>query len=137
MSSCLFCNILKKNIPTDFVYEDEYIAAFLDIRPTKKGHTLVIPKKHSDTFLETDPEVLSHVVQGVQRVAHAAVIALDADGCNISINNGEAAGQVIFHLHWHIIPRNTDDGLVNWPHTNYQDGEAKEIAQKIRVVLQK
>jgi len=135
MSPCLFCNILKKTIPTDFVYEDEHIAAFLDIRPTKKGHTLVIPKKHSNTFLETDSEVLSHIVRGVQKVAHAAVQAVDAEGCNITINNGEAAGQIIFHLHWHIIPRTSDDGLVHWPHENYQDGEAKIIAEKMRELL--
>ena len=131
MPQCVFCSILEKNIPTDFVYEDEHVAAFLDIRPTKKGHVLVIPKKHSDTFLETDPEILSYVARGVQRVARAVVAALGADGCNISINNGEAAGQIVFHLHWHIIPRTADDGLVNWPHTSYHDGEAKEIAEKI------
>lgn len=135
MSQCLFCNIVQKNTLADIVYEDEHVSAFLDIHPTKKGHTLVVPKKHSATFLETDPEVLSHVVQGVQKVAHATVVALDAEGCNISINNGEAAGQVIFHLHWHIIPRNVSDGLVNWPHSEYQNGEIQEIAEKIRKLL--
>jgi histidine triad (HIT) family protein len=135
MPPCIFCSILEKVIPTDFVYEDEHIAAFLDIHPTKKGHTLVIPKKHSKTFLETDPRILSHMVHGVQKVAHAAIQAVGAEGCNITVNNGEAAGQIIFHLHWHIIPRNTDDGLVHWPHASYENGEAKIIAEKIKKLL--
>lgn len=136
MSDCIFCSIAHHDVtPLAQIYEDDFCIAILDIMPTQKGHMLVIPKKHSSDFLDTTLDVLHHTLGVTQKIARAAVNGLGADGFNVSTNNGQAAGQVIFHLHWHVIPRFNNDGLRMWPGTKYQDGEAESIADKIRKAL--
>ncbi len=114
MTDCIFCKIVRKEIPASIVHEDDVSLAFLDIRPTSEGHVLVIPKAHFDGFATTPPDVLSALMPIVQRVAVAATAAVGAPAFNIGVNTGKEAGQVVFHTHIHVIPRKTDDGLEMW-----------------------
>jgi len=120
-------------IPVTKVYEDEVVLAFLDIGPISDGHTLVIPKVHCARVHECDPEVLAGVWARLGRIAGAVVRAMKADGYNVLCNNGKAAGQVVDHLHFHIVPRKTGDGVfTQWPAYRYKEGRSAEIAEKIR-----
>ncbi len=130
---CLFCKIIRKEIPSTFVYEDENVVAFLDIKPVHPGHVLVVPRQHSDGLQDAEPAVLDAWIRATQKVASAMVEALNLQGFNLEQNNGAVAGQVISHLHLHIVPRYVDDGLKHWPGTPYasqEEGEA--VAEKIR-----
>ena len=135
MTDCIFCKIITQEIPSHVVFDGGDTLAFLDVHPTTKGHTLVIAKEHTANFLETTPETLHAISDAVQKIAPAIMQAVGAQGCNIAINNGAAAGQVIFHLHWHIIPRHGDDGLKPWPGKSYGEGEAARLAEAIRAGL--
>lgn len=132
MTDCIFCNIVSGELPSTTIYEDEHSFAFLDIFPVNKGHTLVVSKKHYADFSQTDADTLARIMQATQRVARAVYTGTGADGFNISTNNGAAAGQVIFHIHWHIIPRFSGDGLKLWPEGTYGEGEAERIGGQIR-----
>ena len=109
---CVFCAIAKGEIPSFKVYEDDVVLAYLDINPFSFGHTLVIPKRHSAGLLDTDDETLAAVLARVKKVAAHVKATLPCDGFNILQNNGEAAGQTVHHLHFHIVPRMTGDRLV-------------------------
>lgn len=129
----IFDKIINGEIPADKVYETDYVLAFLDIAPTTKGHTLVIPKKPIKDIFELDDETASHTMQGIVCVANAVKKATGAAGVNIISNNGHEAGQEVFHLHFHIIPRNSRSEFPNLPHTKYEDNSEREtFAQKIR-----
>lgn len=132
-NDCVFCAIAAGEIPCFKVYEDELVLAYLDINPFAKGHTLVIPKKHSAGLLDTDDETLAVVVSRVKKVAAHLKAALGCDGFNIMQNNGEAAGQTVRHVHFHIVPRWTGDdasSFVNRP----GDMEAlKALAEQVRI----
>lgn len=132
---CLFCRIIAKELPCTVVYENESLFAFLDIHPVNKGHTLIVPKKHSEDFLSSDDAMLSGLMPSVKCIASAVMRGVEATGCTISTNNGRAAGQVIFHLHWHIIPRFSDDGLKMWHGKEYKEGEMEEVTGNIRKYL--
>lgn len=106
---CTFCKILNRQLDGYFVYEDEHFAAFLDKYPVAPGHTLVVPKEHFENYLETPEEVLSGLAKVVKIVSIAVKDAVKADGVRILTNVGESAGQVIFHLHVHIIPTWAND----------------------------
>ncbi|HLC92938.1 MAG TPA: HIT family protein [archaeon] len=110
-ANCIFCKIISGQIPSKIVYEDETSIAFLDIYPSAKCHTLVIPKNHHATMLDIPEMELKEIIGVVQKVGAAAMLATKADGFNVVQNNREAAGQVVHHLHFHIIPRFKDDGL--------------------------
>lgn len=115
------------------MYEDEHLLAFLDIHPVHKGHTLLIPKKHFESTLDADDAMLAMLAPVAKKIAHAVIKGVGADGCNISSNNGSAAGQEVFHMHWHIIPRFAGDNLNQWKHGNYEsDAEKEAIAQQVR-----
>ncbi|RAK51015.1 HIT family protein [Phenylobacterium deserti] len=102
----IFAKVLRGEIPAARVFEDEHVFAFMDVFPQAKGHTLVIPKRsQARNLLEEEPQVLSELILGVQRVARAVRSALQPDGIVITQFNGAPAGQTIFHLHFHIIPR--------------------------------
>ncbi len=132
MTDCIFCKIVFGELSSYKLYEDEHTLAFLDIRPVHQGHALVISKKHFADFLDTDTETLTRISDVAQKVAKAITEGMHANGCNVMTNNGAAAGQVIFHMHWHIIPRFTGDGLKLWPQGEYGDGEAEIVSSKIR-----
>jgi len=133
MEECVFFNIANNKIPCIKVYEDDDFLAFLDIHPINRGHTLVIPKKHYKDLFEIDEDILKKYLLVIKKVAFATKKALNADGINIGMNNGETAGQVVMHAHIHIIPRFTSDGLANWDRkVEIKQEELEEIAEKIR-----
>jgi histidine triad (HIT) family protein len=136
MKDCIFCKIVKGEIPCQKVYEDDKTLAFLDIMPIHKGHTLLIPKEHHENMLDMPDDTLADLAKAAKKVAKAVKEATKADGFNISQNNGEAAGQAVFHFHLHIIPRFTDDGLKTWPHKQIPEEEMKEIQQAIKNSLE-
>ena len=103
----IFAKILRGELPCYKVYEDEHALAFLDIMPRTPGHTLVLPKAPVRNMLDAKPDDLAHVMQAAQKVAKAAMTALAADGVTIQQFNEGAGGQVVFHLHVHVIPRKT------------------------------
>lgn len=105
MDDCLFCKIIKGEIPSSKVYEDDDVVAFLDISQATKGHTLVVPKKHYDNFLTTPKEVMHKVMDVAQRIGQAQIMMLGAKGVNILSNVNKEAGQSIIHFHVHVIPR--------------------------------
>ncbi|MCR5751524.1 MAG: HIT family protein [Kiritimatiellae bacterium] len=112
-NDCIFCAIAAGEIPSFKVYEDDVVVAYLDINPVSEGHTLVIPKKHTEGLLDTPDETLAAVVARVKLVAAHLKKALPCDGFNIAQNNGEVAGQTVKHVHFHIVPRyKGDDPLV-------------------------
>ena len=123
MNNCIFCAIAAGEIPSFKVYEDETVVAYLDINPFTKGHTLVIPKVHSEGLLDTSAEMLAKVVARVQKVAAHLKAALPCDGFNILQNNGEAAGQTVKHLHFHIVPRYGLEPIAFESH----EGDMKEL----------
>lgn len=133
MKDCLFCKMISGEIPVAKIYEDENIFAFLDINPVNIGHTLVIPKKHSRNILDIEKVDLNNVMAGVQNISKRVKRAVGAEGINVMNNNEPSAGQVIFHTHFHVVPRFTDDGFKQWEGKRpYKDGEAEEIAEKIK-----
>lgn len=105
MNNCIFCKIANHEIPGKIIFEDDECIAFLDLSQTTDGHTLVIPKKHYDHFLDVDKETLSHMIQVSQKVANQIQQQLNAKGFNIITNMNEVAGQSVKHFHIHIIPR--------------------------------
>jgi len=131
--SCIFCEIIKGNVPCYKVYEDETCLAFLDIRPASQGHTLVLPKEHWENFEAIDNETLSKVMVVVKKIGQAIKAGLGVEGYNIVVNNNAVAGQIVPHLHFHIIPRKSGDGLEPWPQGEYKTGEAEEILEKIKI----
>ena len=132
-NDCVFCKMVTGQIPVTKIYEDEVVLAFLDIGPISNGHTLVIPKQHFERLHEYPAQLLSNFASHLGRIAKAVAAAMDSDGYNVLCNNGRAAGQLIDHLHFHIIPRNTGDGLFNrWPSYKYDAGRIEQIAANIR-----
>ena len=132
-TDCLFCKIVRGDIPCAKVYEDENFLAFLDIGPIIKGHTLVIPREHYASLPETPAPLLADMMSVVQRIAGAQMNALKADGINIVQNNGRAAGQLVDHIHFHISPRFTTDGHKwNWAAKSYDSpAEMQSMADQI------
>jgi len=130
---CIFCKIVAGEIPCTKIYEDEVALAFLDIGPISDGHTLVIPKQHFDKLHDCPPELLGQVSGCLARIACAVIAATGAEAYNVLCNNGRPAGQLVDHVHFHIIPRNTGDGVFNrWPHFKYPEGKAETLAESIR-----
>ncbi|MBL8789081.1 MAG: HIT family protein [Rhizobiales bacterium] len=107
----IFAKILKGEIPSHKVYEDEHTYAFMDVMPMVDGHCLVIPKQGSRNLLDADPAVLAGVIATVQKVAKAAIKGMGAEGCQIRQFNEAPAGQTVFHLHFHILPLRTGDSV--------------------------
>jgi histidine triad (HIT) family protein len=135
MEGTIFSKIVNREIPADIVYEDELTLAFLDIAPNNPGHTLVIPKKPVTNVFDTDADTWHAVMETVRKVAPAVRDAVGAVGVNINSNHDAGAGQEVFHLHVHIIPRQAGDGFTFWPHRQYASGESEAIAEKIKTLL--
>ncbi len=109
MSDCLFCQIVNNEIPANKIYEDDRVLAFLDIKPKAPGHALAITKKHFADFGETPDDELAYLMKIVKQQGELAKQRFGADGYNININCGESAGQIIPHIHVHIIPRKSNN----------------------------
>lgn len=135
MENCVFCRIVRGEIPSSKVYEDENVIAFLDIAPIKKGHTLVIPKEHHETITDVPDILLQQVIVAVKIIATSVMRATGAGGINLSMSINDVAGQTVPHAHFHIIPRHEGDGLRHWPQGKYEEGERDEYAEKIRDAL--
>lgn len=130
---CLFCKIVSGDVPSYKVYEDDKVLAFLDIAPVNYGHTLVIPKAHYENVENIPNDLLCAVIGAVKKVGKSLKDNFGVKGYSVSENNDPVAGQVIPHLHFHIIPRSEGDGLKLWPQGKYGDGEAEKIVDKIRI----
>ena len=134
--SCIFCRIVRGELPSTRVYEDDRILAFLDINPVAKGHLLVIPKAHYATLLDVPEELSACFAPVLAKLGKAVMAATNATGFNCLQNNFAASGQIVFHSHWHIIPRFEGDGLRHWPHNTNIDAPAMQaVAEAIRKVL--
>lgn len=105
MEDCIFCKIIKGEVPSYKVYEDDFVYAFLDINPSSPGHTLVIPKKHSENIFDIGKDDLERVIMVSKKISQK-MKDLGFDGINIYNNNGKDSGQIVFHFHMHIVPRN-------------------------------
>lgn len=137
MEDCIFCKIVKGDIPSFKIYEDNDVFAFLDIKPATKGHALVIPKKHAENVFEISEDALQKVSVVAKKLSAKLKEILEADGIRLSQSNGKAAGQEVMHFHLHVIPRYADDGLPNDPtltlHLPQADfEELKKIAEKLQ-----
>jgi len=132
---CIFCKIVAGEIPSHKVYQDDNVFAFLDIAPVNPGHTLVIPKKHFVNMEEIPEDELVKLIKVVKKIGKAIKRELAVSGYNVQINNDPVAGQLVPHLHFHIMPRNENDGLKLWPQDKYQEGEAEQAAKKIKTNL--
>lgn len=120
--NCIFCKIADGEIPSKTLYEDDMFRVILDINPASKGHALILTKKHFKNIYEMDNVTASEVFVLAKRMAKAMTEALGCDGFNIVQNNGEVAGQTVFHFHLHLIPRYTNDGI----QFNMEGKEAKD-----------
>ncbi len=133
MAECIFCEIAAGRIPSAKVYENDHVVAFLDVGPISDGHTLVIPKTHYDRLHQCPADVLAELAKTAAFLAGPVVEAVGAEGYNVLCNNDAAAGQVVNHVHVHIIPRKKGDGVLNrWPSYTYPEGKAQQIAEKIK-----
>lgn len=136
MADCIFCKIAGGEIPCAKIHENERVLSFLDIGPINPGHALVIPKKHSATILEMDPADLEACIVLCQKVARAVLKATGAPGLNLLQNNFRAAGQLVDHAHFHLIPRlEQDDFLRSWPAKSYSPGQLDQMLEKVRAAF--
>lgn len=130
--NCIFCKIVAGEIPSTKVLETNSAIAFLDIAPVAPGHTLLVPKDHFATMLDAPPDLIAAVAAELPRLARAVKAATHAAGLNILQNNGREAGQVVGHVHFHLIPRSAADGFrFNWPHGNYEGDAAERMRASI------
>jgi len=118
---CVFCKIVAGEIPSSKIYEDKNSLAFLDISPINKGHTLLIPKEHYEDLFDFPEDKLKEFSVTLKKVSKVVLSGVKADGLNIGMNNKSAAGQIVFHAHFHLIPRYKNDGLKSWPQDKYEN----------------
>ncbi|GIN62859.1 protein hit [Robertmurraya siralis] len=139
MNDCIFCKIVAGEIPAAKVFENEHVVAFLDISQVTKGHTLVIPKIHKENLYELTPEIAAHLFEIVPNIANAIKGAYEPIGLNLLNNNGEKAGQSVFHYHLHLIPRYGEGdgfGAVWKSHqSEYKPEDYQQIASEIKANL--
>ncbi len=128
---CIFCKILKGEVPCEKIYENDQVFAFLDIMPVNPGHTLVIPKEHFENIEELPENILCEMSKVVKKIGQAMIKGLNVKGYNLALNNRTMAGQVVPHVHFHVIPRVKGDGLRLWPQRKYQEQEAQIVAEKL------
>ena len=130
--NCIFCKIVKGEIPSAKIYEDAVTLAFLDIAPVNIGHSLVISKDHFPNIYETPENIMADMMRTAKKISVAIKNNLKADGVNVTMNNDSPAGQIVMHSHIHIIPRSKEDGFGMWQGRRpYKEGEQEEVAKKI------
>ncbi|MEI6528838.1 MAG: HIT family protein [Candidatus Falkowbacteria bacterium] len=128
---CIFCKIVNHEIPCHLIYEDDKTLVFLDIKPVNPGHLLVLPKMHYANIEETPADVLADIILVVKKMGKLLKDKLGVLGYNVMENNDPIAGQGVPHLHFHVIPRHEGDGHVQWPQSDYAEGEAGLVAKKL------
>ena len=132
MDNCIFCKILSGVIPSTAVYEDDSFKAILDVNPAARGHVIILPKNHAANIFELPDEDASKIMIVAKKIATAIKKTYNCDGVNILQNNGEAAGQTVFHLHVHVIPRFEGDSVnVGWKQGEMPEDMAA-IAEEIK-----
>lgn len=135
-SDCIFCKIVAGEIPCAKVYETDVVLAFLDIAPVNAGHVLVLPKAHHPTLMDIPSDMGGDLTVALSAVGKAVMEATGADGLNLMQNSYEAAGQVVHHVHFHLVPRHAGDGLKLWPQAPYDDAdEMPRLAETIANLL--
>lgn len=136
MADCIFCRIVRGDLPSAKVYEDGHVFAFVDINPVTTGHVLVIPKAHATDIMGMSDEEAAAAALAIRRLAPAVMRAVGAEGFNVLNNRGSVAGQAIEHVHFHIIPRTAGDGRgYRWLTFQYEDDQAARIGEAIRKAL--
>ena len=129
---CIFCKIANGEIPSATLYEDEDFRVILDLNPAAKGHALILPKEHAANLFELPEEISAKALGVAKKVGAVLKEGLHADGLNVLQNNGEAAGQTVFHFHMHLIPRYKNDGAgVGWKPGKLTDEAKEEILSKV------
>ena len=133
-SNCIFCKLANGVFPTNFIYEDEDFKVILDANPATKGHSLILPKKHFKNLLDADEEILKKALPLAKKLSNKLIDVLKCDGVNVLQNNNEAAGQAVFHLHIHLIPRYKDqkEHILSWKANKFSDDEMKNIAESLK-----
>ena len=133
---CIFCKLANGEIPTNALYEDDIVKVIFDANPAAKGHVLILPKEHFDNIYELDDDTAAHVFKVAAKISKAYKKALDFDGLNIVQNNGEVAGQTVFHFHMHIIPRIIGDTVnVGWVPGTADNDTIASIVEKVTPYL--
>ncbi|MEE8885930.1 MAG: HIT family protein [Eubacteriales bacterium] len=133
MEDCIFCKIAAGEIPSTTIYEDDDFRVILDLGPATKGHALILPKEHYANITEIPDELLQKAIVLAKKVVTYMMKALPCDGYNVVQNNGEAAGQTVFHFHIHLIPRYKNDGAgVTWKQGELKDEWKAEILEKTK-----
>lgn len=130
---CIFCKIIKGEIPSYKIYEDKKTYAFLDIASDSYGHTLVIPKKHCKNIIDCDENYLKAAVSSVKKISEHYVGDCGFEGVNVLNASGESAQQSVFHLHFHIIPRKSGDGIDIWALKDKKDLDLAEICDELKL----
>lgn len=134
--NCIFCKIANGEIPSTTLYEDEDFRVILDLGPATRGHALLLPKNHFANLFELDDETAQKAILVAKKMAGKMKNALGADGFNLVQNNGEAAGQTVFHFHMHLIPRYQGDTVgITWTPGELSDQDKEEILSKVRAQL--
>ena len=130
---CIFCKIAGGDIPSSTVYEDEQFRVLFDLSPATKGHALILPKQHYANIFEIDENILRDLIVLAKKVASAMKETLNCDGVNIVQNNGEAAGQTVFHFHMHMIPRYKNDNVgLGWHMGELSEADKNDILEKLK-----
>lgn len=135
MDNCLFCKIVHGEIPSEKIYEDDATFAFLDIKPLNDGHTLVVPKQHHENIFDVSDDALGRTMETVRCLAPIIRDSVGADGMNVNSNHGSAAGQIVGHMHVHLIPRFEKDGYRHW-HRETPATPLPEVREKILATLE-
>lgn len=136
MDNCIFCKIANGEIPAATLYEDEDFRVILDLGPASKGHALILPKFHAANIYELSDEMAAKVMVLAKKMAAAMTEALKCDGFNIVQNNGECAGQTVFHFHMHLIPRYKGDNVgISWTPGELSDKDKEEILSTVKEYL--
>ena len=134
--NCIFCKLANGVFPTNSIYEDEDFNVILDASPATKGHALILPKEHYANMFEIDDDILAKAAKLAKKIMTHEKEILGCDGYNLVQNNGEAAGQTVFHFHMHLIPRYSDNNeskLINWKPNEFSDEEMKDICDKMKM----
>ncbi|MBI2579038.1 MAG: HIT family protein [Candidatus Aenigmarchaeota archaeon] len=135
---CIFCKIVRNEIPSKRVYEDENNIAFLDINPASPGHVLVVPKKHFGSMHDIDASTMEKLGTAVKKVNDIVKEKLNCEGTNVMLNNGRIAGQIVEHIHFHIIPRYQGDGIeLHFPRFKTDEKYFDEMQKKLAAPAEK
>lgn len=136
MDTCIFCKIAGGEIPSATLYEDDDFRVILDLGPASKGHALILPKEHYANLYEIPDELAAKAMKLAKKMASAMTKALGCDGFNLVQNNGEVAGQTVFHFHMHLIPRYEGDGAgITWNPGTLTDEVRDEVVAKVKAEL--